>query len=190
MSSESAAASTTTPAATANTSTTSDTTAPAVTATGSSILTPLYNTFSPAAATAAGSSGKGKGQLQTSGRRGATRELAQQQYDDAVGLAARVETATAAVVAALGDAGVTEEELRDHVAGLMTLRDELDNVDLSAIAAKDSHPLWITVSARGATLATLVEVINVRVNASSVSATTTAARSPRASTPCSSRPSP
>ncbi len=103
-------------------------------------------------------------QFKLSGRLGATKELAQRQVHTMLELTARVEAAAQTAVDAAADPALTLDEARDHLAGLTGLRDELQAVDLTAIAAADAQPLLMTVEARSATVEALIGVFAVREN--------------------------
>ncbi len=124
---------------------------------GSHVLGPLFT-----AVAAAASARKMKAPLKLSGRLGATREAAQRQVQGMLDITGRVETAAQAAVVAAADPELTLEEAREHLAGLTALRDELQAVELTAIAAADAQPLLITVEARTATVDTLIGLFAVR----------------------------
>ncbi len=84
-------------------------------------------------------------------------------------LADRAETVADVVVTALANDATREEELQDHLDGLVGLQNELDSVDLGAVAAADSHPMWVRVSSAAGTVGTLHDILDARLKAASAS---------------------
>ncbi len=109
-----------------------------------------------------GPKGKSKLTLKLSGRLGATRAEAQRQLQAMLEVTARVERAANLALDSAADPALTLDEAREHLAGLTGLRDELQAVDLSAIASVDAHPFVVTVEARTATIETLIGLFATR----------------------------